>query len=83
MIFPVIGSTVTVPFLGFLVTFTDFTSRLPSISLSLEVTSIVTGVSSFVETISFSATGASLTASTLITTIAVSQLGVALLSHTL
>ena len=54
-------------------TFTDFTSRLPSISLSLEVTSMVTGVSSFVEAISFSATGASFSGDTLIITRAVSQ----------
>ncbi len=53
----------------------DVTSRLPSGSLSLAATSMLTAVSSGVLAISLLATGGSLTGSTLMLTVAVAHKG--------
>ena len=52
---------------------TEVGSIVPSMSVSLEVTLITTGVSSFVEATSSLATGASFTAFTVIVTVAISH----------
>ena len=61
---PVVGFTVTVPFVGFVTIVTLASLIAPSVSVSLFVTSITTGVSSLVVATSSTALGASLTAFT-------------------
>ena len=59
MITPVVGLTVTVPWFGWSVIVTVVGSIVPSGSVSLPVTPIVTGVSSGVVPLSRTATGGS------------------------
>ena len=63
---PVVGFTVTVPFVGFDTTLTLASLIEPSVSVSLFVTSITTGVSSLVVATSSTAFGASFTGVTVI-----------------